>query len=264
MITKSLPHRLDRTIVIQASPDTVFRFFTDTGRWARWWGAGSTVDPRPGGRVFIRFPDGTEVVGEIVELTAPEQLVFTYGFASGTPILPGSSRVAIRLEKHGPATRLHLSHEFDDAAVRDEHVQGWRYQLALFSNVVSDEVNAGAGSLVDRWFDAWAEPNPDARAAVLAAIADPDVRFRDRYSLTESAADLMPHIAAAQRFMPGIRLTRRGDVRHCQGVVLADWAAVTGDGQERGSGTNVFVLGADGRITSVTGFWAPPKSSSRP
>ena len=97
MIATSLPHRLDRIVNIQASPDTVFRFFTDVARWARWWGAGSTIDPRPGGRVLIRYPDGTEVVGEVVELTAPERLVFTYGFASGAPIPPGSSRVAIRL-----------------------------------------------------------------------------------------------------------------------------------------------------------------------
>ena len=28
------------------------------------------------------------------------------------------------------------------------------------------------------------------------------------------------------------------------------------DGKPRGSGTNVFALGADGRIVSVTGFWS--------
>jgi hypothetical protein len=168
--------------------------------------------------------------------------------------------VAIRLEPEGTGTRLRLSHEFADAAARDEHVQGWRYQLALFANVVSDEVNAGAASVVDGWFDAWAEPDPDARAGALATIADVSVRFRDRYGLTEGLADLLPHIAAAQRFMPGIRLRRRGDVRHCQGTVLADWVVVTADGQERGSGMNVFVLDAAGRIVSVTGFWAPPNA----
>jgi hypothetical protein len=38
--------------------------------------------------------------------------------------------------------------------------------------------------------------------------------------------------------------------------VLADWVAVGSDGQERGRGTNLFVLDADGRIAAVTGFWA--------
>jgi hypothetical protein len=80
------------------------------------------------------------------------------------------------------------------------------------------------------------------------------VRFRDRYGLTDGLEDLLPHIAAAQRFMPGIRLERRGDVRRCQGTVLADWRAVSPDGLERATGTNVFVLDPEGRVESVTGF----------
>ena len=72
--------------------------------------------------------------------------------------------------------------------------------------------------------------------------------------------DLRPHLAAVHRFMPGMRLEREGEVRHCQGTVLADWIARGADGQERGRGTNVFVLGAGARIDSVTGFWNPPRS----
>jgi hypothetical protein len=67
-------------------------------------------------------------------------------------------------------------------------------------------------------------------------------------------ADLVAHISAALRFMPGIRLQRRGDVRHCQGTVLADWVAIDGDAKERMSGTSVFVLSAEGKIESVTGL----------
>jgi hypothetical protein len=83
------------------------------------------------------------------------------------------------------------------------------------------------------------------------------VRFRDRFSLMDGTADLVAHTGAAQRFMPGLSLKRQGDVRHCQGMVLVDWIAVASDGQERGSGTNVFVFGAGGLIESVTGFWNP-------
>ena len=52
-----------------------------------------------------------------------------------------------------------------------------------------------------------------------------------------------------------MRLERRGEVRHCQWHVLADWVAIGSDGQERGRGTNLFVLDADSRIGEVTGFW---------
>jgi hypothetical protein len=164
--------------------------------------------------------------------------------------------VTIRLEAAGEGTRLDLRHEFAESAVRDEHVQGWRYQLSVFGNVVADLVNVNASNLVDAWFAAWSESNPAAREAQLAGIATADVTFRDRFGLLDGIADLVPHIGATQHFMPDLRFERQGDVRHCQGMVLADWVARAGDGRERGSGTNVFIL-RGGRIASVTGFWGP-------
>jgi hypothetical protein len=108
---------------------------------------------------------------------------------------------------------------------------------------------------VDGWFAAWTEGEDATREALLHRIVTPDVRFRDRFSLIDGIADLLPHLAAVHRFMPGMRLTREGPIRHCQGTVLADWIARSGGGDERGRGTNVFVLRPDGRIASVTGFW---------
>jgi uncharacterized protein YndB with AHSA1/START domain len=251
----NLPHRLDRTVVIQAAPQTVFSFFTQNDRWAAWWGAGSTIEPTSGGRLFIRHPDGTESSGEVLEVMPPERIVFTYGFESGNPMPPGSSRVTIKLEPLGLSTRLLLLHEFAEPGVRDEHVQGWRYQLSLFGNLVADLVHAGAAERVDEWFALWSETDAAARAATLARIASPQVRFRDRFSMIDGAAELVPHIAAAQRFMPDMHLRRQGDVRHCQGTVLADWVAAGNDGQIRSGGTNVFTLQGDGLIEAVTGFW---------
>ena len=42
MTSATLSHTLERSILIRARRDIVFRFFTDTSRWAAWWGAGST------------------------------------------------------------------------------------------------------------------------------------------------------------------------------------------------------------------------------
>jgi len=253
--SNGLPHRLERAVVIQAEREIVFRYFTDSARWAAWWGAGSTIDATPGGRLFIRHPEGTEVTGEVVEVAPPERIVFTYGFVAGKPIPPGSSLVSIRLEPQGTATLLQLIHEFAEAAVRDEHVQGWRYQLSVFGNVVADQVHAGAAEAVDAWFAAWSEPESAAREAILARVAAPEIEFRDRFSLIAGLADLRPHLAAIHRFMPGMRIRREGEIRHCQGTVLADWVARGANGQERGRGTNVFVFRGAGQIQSVTGFW---------
>src|SRR5437763_10219956 len=103
---QELPYHLDRTVVIKARPDTVFQFFTDSARWAAWWGVGSTIDAKPGGKVYIRHPNGIESLGEVLELHHPEHIVFTYGVISGNPIPPRSSRVTIRLEPDRAGTRL--------------------------------------------------------------------------------------------------------------------------------------------------------------
>ena len=258
---ESLEYRLDRTVLIQASPATVFRYFTDSERWAKWWGAGSTIDARPGGKVSIRYPGGVQVQGEVLEVSAPHRIVFTYGFAGGKPIPPGSSKVTIQLEPCASGTtRLTLLHELPDEGARNEHVQGWRFQLSIFGNVVADEVFAGATAVVDAWFAAWAIPEAGARDEAFAAIAMPGMVFRDRYSLLAGLADLSAHAGAAQRFMPGLHMRRKGEARQCQGTVLADWVAVSvADGVERMSGANVFVLGGDGRIETATGFANPQR-----
>jgi uncharacterized protein YndB with AHSA1/START domain len=256
--TSTLPYQLDRTVTILAPRETVFQFLTDTPRWAAWWGAGSTIEARPGGRVYIKLPEGSEVSGEVMEIDPPLRIVFSYGFVGGKPIPLGGSKVTIQLDADKGATRVHLSHQFNEATMRDEFVQGWRFQLALFANLVADRVNASAADLVDGWFDAWADADAGHRLQTLTRVASADVSFRDRFGCTDGIADLMPHIAAAQFHLPGMRLSRDGAVRHCQGTVLADWVARGSDGQERGRGTNVFVLGPDGRIAAVTGLWNMP------
>ena len=249
-----LPHRLDRTVLIHAHRDTVFRYFTDSAHWAAWWGAGSTIDPQPGGKVYIRHANGVEVLGEVLAIHPPGEITFTYGYASGQPIGPGASRVTIRVEADPAGAILRLSHEFADAGARDLHIQGWRFQLSLFANVVANEVFAGAAETVDAWFAAWTIADTAARDAALARIAVPEVRFADRYSLLTGLPDVSAHIAAALRFMPGVSLQRSGPIRQCQGSVLANWAASGPGGQAAMTGTTCFLLDPDGRIRSATGF----------
>jgi len=254
-MSQPLPFRLDREIVVAAPRDVVFRYFTDNERWARWWGVGSTIDATPGGAILIRHPNGVEVTGHVVSVDPPHAIAFTYGYRSGAPIPEGASLVTIRLAEHEAGTTVQLSHEFADDGVCNQHVQGWRYQMAVFANVTADETFSGADNLVDAWFETWSDPDSATRETSLDRVASPEIAFKDRFSLVTGVEDLRPHLAAVHRFMPGLRLSREGAVRHCQGTVLADWVARDGDGQKRGSGTNVFAFDPDGRIKAVTGFW---------
>jgi uncharacterized protein YndB with AHSA1/START domain len=251
-----LPFSLERTVVIGAPPEIVFRFFTDPVRFAAWWGAGSDIDCRPGGRVHIVQPGGVVASGTVLEADPPRRLVFTYGYeAEGNLIAPGASRVTVSLSDAPEGTKLHLLHEVPTASARDHHVQGWRFQLALFSNLVSREVQAGASQRIDEFFAAWSEGDPAVRRTMLESCADADLSFGDAYSWTSGIADLDDHLAAARVHMPGVSLSRDGEVSQCQGTAIARWVAKKGDGSPLGKGTNVFDFGPDGRIRRVVGFW---------
>ena len=47
--SEALTFVVERTVLIAARRETVFDYFTDSARFAAWWGKGSTIDPRPGG-----------------------------------------------------------------------------------------------------------------------------------------------------------------------------------------------------------------------
>jgi uncharacterized protein YndB with AHSA1/START domain len=248
--------RLDRSVFIHAKPETVFAFFQDSARWASWWGAGSTIDPRPGGKVYVRYPGNVEASGEIIEIAPASRLVFTYGYhKEGSPVPPGSSRVTIVLGKEAGGTRLTLTHELPTEASRDEHIQGWRYQLSLFANTVANLVNANAGPIADAWFEAWVEPDDAKRKNAFQSIAVNHVSFGDRYSCLAGIDEITLHAGAAQKFMPGMKLHRQGDARHCLGTALVDWTVPGPQGAPVASGTNVFRFDDEGKITDVVGLW---------
>lgn len=254
----ALPHMLERSVVIRARQETVFRFFTDSTRFALWWGAGSSIEPMPGGEVRIVYPGGVVAIGKVVELSPVERVSFTYGYESKDPELipPGGSLVSINLERHPEGTLVRLRHELASAAARDAHLQGWRYQLALFANAVAREEHGAAQALVDRYFALWSEPDSARRRAAFDAMGTPDLTFRDPFGATATPADLAEHIGAAQVHMPGLRLEREGTLRQCQGTGVADWVARAPDGMVKARGSTVFDFAPDGRLARVVGLWA--------
>jgi len=211
----------------------------------------------------IRYPDGTEVTGEVTEVRAPKRIAFTYGYASGKMIPPGGSRVTIDLEPVGAATRLKLTHEVAEEITRDLHVQGWRYQLSLFANVVADAVNAGAASVADAWFDAWADPDAASRERTL--VADRGRRPALPRSVQQHRwcrRSRSTHYRALSVSCRASACSGRATCAIVRGRSSRIFVARSSDGQDRARGTNVFVFGADGRIEWVTGFWRSPAPRS--
>ncbi len=251
-----LPHSLSRSLVIHAPRELVFRYFTDSARFARWWGAGSTIDCRVAGEVKIVYPNQVVARGAVTRIEPGRLIAFTYGYEDPAKAVPvGGSLVTIELHDHADGTRLELRHDLPTAAERDHHAPGWRFQLALFANVVAGECHADVAIVVDAWFRAWSEADVAARGRLLAQCAAKDVVMQDKWTCLTGHDDLLQHITICLQMAPGVTMQRTGEPRHCQGTALVDWTASDAKGEPRGKGTNVVQLDAHGKIARVVGFW---------
>ena len=124
--------RLERHF--DASPEKVWRAWTDPQALSAWFGPGEVnsvtlaqTDVRVGGRfrVAFRMPDGQEhdVSGIYREVQPPRKLVFTWAWKS-TP--ERESVVTVSLAPMGTGTQMLFLHEqFYDQAARDGHEGGW-------------------------------------------------------------------------------------------------------------------------------------------
>lgn len=118
---------------IKASPERVYRAWTDPAQITRWFGPegaemlSAEADVRVGGRyrMVFRTPDGEEhdVSGSYREVTPNQKLVFTWMWRT---MPERQSLVTVSLERDDDGTLLTLLHEqFFDEATRDRHRSGW-------------------------------------------------------------------------------------------------------------------------------------------
>ena len=142
---------LEVEIRIDATPETVFDFFTDPDKMIQWMGRSAELDPRPGG-VFHCDMNGRNVArGEYVELDPPNRVVFTWGWeADDSPTRPGSSTVEVLLAPDGDGTHLRLIHrDLQTAESVARHRQGWEHYAGRL---------AAAATGADPGLDPWATP----------------------------------------------------------------------------------------------------------
>jgi uncharacterized protein YndB with AHSA1/START domain len=118
---------IEREVRIDASPETVFDFFTDPAKMVQWKGAEATLDPRPGGVYRVQMNEQAIAVGEYVVVDPPNRLVFTWGWEgdfAATP--PGSSTVDVTFTPDGDGTVVRLVHSgLPSPESAELHGQGW-------------------------------------------------------------------------------------------------------------------------------------------
>jgi uncharacterized protein YndB with AHSA1/START domain len=245
---------VERDLVIAAPREVVFRYFTDSARWASWWGLGSTIEPRAGAPYLIRYPNGATASGAVVEILAPERLVLSFGYDDPSkPIPPGGSKVIITLDEQPRGTLLKLRHHVDTEAIREMHVPGWRYQLAVFAKVVTTANFEGAKEKIDNYYKAWSVSDANERKSLLESCAAPAISFADGFGCTSGIDDLLGHIAACSMHFPGVVLRAASAPRMTHATAISDWEAVIGEKAVM-KGSNVFEFEPGGAIARVVGI----------
>jgi len=124
------PGTLRREMFIEAEPATVFAFFVDPEKMARWMGTSHTLDARPGGAFVVDVVNGFVARGEFREVTPHTRLVYTWGWdreESGVP--PGSSTIEVDLEPRDGGTRLVFTHSGLPEPKVASHEEGWDHYL---------------------------------------------------------------------------------------------------------------------------------------
>ena len=85
----------ERTLAIDASPETVWEFLVDPEKLMRWKGINADLETQPGGIFRCEVIPGHIARGEYVEIDKPNKLVFTWGWDGSEDVPPGSSTIEI-------------------------------------------------------------------------------------------------------------------------------------------------------------------------
>jgi uncharacterized protein YndB with AHSA1/START domain len=160
-------------LTIAARPETVFRYFTDPARFARWLGEAAVLEPRAGGRLRVGYPTGQVAGGRVLAVEPDRRVAFTWGYEGDGQVVPaGSSTVEITLEPVAEGTLVRLRHTGLPAGEPPTaHLAGWRHALAGLAFAASTDQLAPvlAGRVAD-WLAAWTSPTrPPARPCSGAA-----------------------------------------------------------------------------------------------
>jgi uncharacterized protein YndB with AHSA1/START domain len=132
---------VEQAVHIDASPATVWAFWTDPQRLTEWWAQSAEVEPQPGGLYRVVMANGHISRGEFVELDPFNRLVFTFGWEQepfAGALRPGSTTVEVSLRPEAGGTDLVLRHTLPVTHAED-HRKGW-------AGLVGDRLVAAAAA----------------------------------------------------------------------------------------------------------------------
>jgi len=108
--------------------------------------------------------------------------------------------------------------------------------------------------IVEKYLAAWNERDAAARSAAIGNAFGPGATYKDPLMQGAGHAALDAMIAGAQDHFPGMRFELAGTPASHNDMVRFSWTLAAPGAQPVARGTDLAVLGEDGRFTSVTGF----------
>jgi hypothetical protein len=118
-------------------------------------------------------------------------------------------------------------------------------------------------ALIDRYCEAWSDPDPARRRALLASVWSEGATYTDPRMHATTQDQLLAHIDKVLAQRPGARVLRTSAVDMHHRVARFAWQVVQADGTSLPEGLDVVWLSADGtRLDRVVGFFGPLARSS--
>jgi uncharacterized protein YndB with AHSA1/START domain len=140
----------DKTIFIDAAPESVYRLLTDAESIMQWMAPAARSDPRPGGELTWTHQAGDRVLGQFIELEPGRRVVFSFGWDRPDVEVPEASTVVeIDLKPREGGTVLRLIHRGLDGPMADAHDGGWTNYLARLA-VLAAGRDPGPDPLADQ------------------------------------------------------------------------------------------------------------------
>jgi uncharacterized protein YndB with AHSA1/START domain len=155
MTEQNAIHELSITRRIEASPETVYRVWTQrTGEWFAPRPYTTPVvdhDLRPGGRsnIVMRAPDGTDIPlkGVFLEVVPNRKLVSTDAFTEGWIPQEAFMVVIVTFEPEGDGTRYTARvRHWDEAALKRHEEMGFREGWGIVAGQLAELAEAEAKS----------------------------------------------------------------------------------------------------------------------
>jgi hypothetical protein len=115
---------------------------------------------------------------------------------------------------------------------------------------------------VDRYFGMWNETDPAQRANLIRLAWVEDGRYADPLLEAEGHDALDGMVAGVQQQFPGHAFRRSGEIDAHHDCLRFAWELVGPDGAVVVAGIDVAIVGSDGRLQSVTGFFGDGSAES--